>query len=40
MGIDTLKSSRDKVKLKWWYKLASMPEDQYPKQLILVRCGI
>ena len=33
MGIDTLRSRRDKAKLKWWYKLASMPEDRYPKQL-------
>ena len=22
MGLDTLKSCRDKAKLKWWYKLA------------------
>ena len=33
MGIDTLRSHRDKAKLKWWYKLASTPEDRYPKQL-------
>ena len=33
MGIDTLRSCRDKAKLKWWYKLASMPENRYPKQL-------
>ena len=33
MGIDTLRSRRDKAKLKWWYKLASMPENRYPKQL-------
>ena len=25
MGLETLKSRRDKAKLKWWYKLASMP---------------
>ena len=31
MGLDTLKSRR--AKLKWWYKLASTPEDRYPKQL-------
>ena len=39
MGIDTLRSHRDKAELKWWYKLVSMPEDRYPKQL-LVRSGI
>ena len=32
MGLDTLKSRRDNAKLKWC-KLASMPEDRYPKQL-------
>ena len=21
------------MKLKWWYKLATLPEDRYPKQL-------
>ena len=30
---DTLQSRRDKGKLKWWYKLATLPEDRYPKQL-------
>ena len=35
MGIDTLRSCRDKAKLKWWYKLAFMSEDRY-----LVRSGI
>ena len=29
MGLETLKSRRDKVKLKWWY---TMPQDRYPKQ--------
>ena len=24
---------RDRAKLKWWYKLAILPEDRYPKQL-------
>ena len=33
MGIETLKSRRDRAKLKWWYKLATMPEDRSPKQL-------
>ena len=32
MDIDTLRSRRDKAKLKWWYKLASMPKNRYPKQ--------
>ena len=36
MGLETLKSRRDRAtcKLKWWYKLATMPEDRFPKQLI------
>ena len=33
MGLDTLQSHRDRAKLKWWYKLASLPEDRFPKQL-------
>ena len=33
MGLETLKSRRDRAKLKWWYKLAAMPEDRFPKQL-------
>ena len=33
MGFDTLQSRRDRAKLKWWYKLATLPEDRYPKQL-------
>ena len=33
MGLDTLQSRRDTGKLKWWYKLATLPEDRYPKQL-------
>ena len=31
MGLDTLQSRRDRAKLKWWYKLATLPEDRYPK---------
>ena len=27
MGLDTLQSHRDRVKLKWWYKLAALPDD-------------
>ena len=33
MDIGTLRSRRDKAKLKWCYKLAFMTEDRYPKQL-------
>ena len=33
MGLDTLQCHRDRAKLKWWYKLATLPEDRYPKQL-------
>ena len=29
----SLQSCRDRAKLKWWYKLATLPEDRYPKQL-------
>ena len=27
MGLELLSGRRDRAKLKWWYKLASMPED-------------
>ena len=33
LSIDTLQGRRDKAKLKWWYKLVTMPEDRYPKML-------
>ena len=33
MGLDTLQSRSDRAKLKLWYKLATLPEDRYPKQL-------
>ena len=33
MGLETLKSCRDKAKLKWWYKLASMSVRRYPRHL-------
>ena len=33
MGLETLRGRRDRAKLKWWYKLVSMPKDRYPKQL-------
>ena len=33
MGLDALQSRRDRPKLKWWYKLATLPEDRYSMQL-------
>ena len=36
MGLETLKSRSDKAKLKWCYKLATMPQDRYPS----VRSGM
>ena len=33
MGLETLKSRRDKTKLKWWYKLVFMSVRRYPRQL-------
>ena len=33
IGLDTMQSHRDRAKLKLWYKLATLPEDRYPKQL-------
>ena len=33
MGLETLKSRRDKTKLKWWDKLASISVRRYPRQL-------
>ena len=35
MGLDTLQSCRDRAKLKWWYKLATLPEDRYIRSGIL-----
>ena len=34
MGLDTLQSRWDRAKLKWWYKLVTLPENRYPKQLL------
>ena len=28
MGLDTLQSRKDRVKLKWWHKLVTLPEDR------------
>ena len=39
MGLDTLQSRRDRAKLKWWYKLATLPEDRYQSSC-LIRSGI
>ena len=39
MGLETLKSHRDKAKFKWWYKLASMPVRRYPGQFLFIRNG-
>ena len=33
MGLDNLRSPRERDKLKWCYKLASPPEDRFPKQV-------
>ena len=33
MGLDILQSCRNRAKLKLWHKLATLPEDRYPKQL-------
>jgi len=33
MGLETLTSRKDKAKLKWWYKLASMSAERYPRWL-------
>ena len=33
MGLESLRGRRDRAKLKWWYKLVSISEDRYPKQL-------
>ena len=34
MGLDRLQGRRDKNKLMWWYKLAALPGNRYPKKLI------
>ena len=33
MSLEILQSCRYRAKLKWWYKLATFPEDRYTKQL-------
>ena len=32
MGLDSLQGRRDKAKLKWWYKVATMPERRYSRK--------
>ena len=39
MGLDTLQSRRDRAKLKWWYKLATLHEDR-TQSSCLIRSGI
>ena len=34
IGLETLKSRRDRAKLKWWYKVCRLPDNRYPKQLL------
>ena len=34
MGLETLKSRRDRAKLRWWYKVCRLPDNRYPKQLL------
>ena len=38
--LETLKSRRDRAKLKWWYKLVTMPENRFSKQLLSKECNI
>ena len=35
MGLDSLQGCRVKAKLKWWYKLATMPEHRYSRKLFV-----
>ena len=35
MGLDSLQGRRDKAKLKWWYKLATMPEHRYSRKFFV-----
>ena len=34
MGLETLKSRRDRAKLKWWYKVCRLLDNRYSKQLL------
>ena len=33
MGLDSLSSTRDRAKLKWWHSLCTMKGDRYHRQL-------
>ena len=33
MGLDSLQDCRDKAKLKWWYKVATMLDHRYSRKL-------
>ena len=35
MGLDSLQGRRDKAKLKWWYKVATVPEHRYSRKLFV-----
>ena len=35
MGLDSLQGRRDKAKLKWWYKVATMPEHRYSRKIFV-----
>ena len=34
IGLDNFRSHRERANLKWWYKLASLPEEIFPKQFL------
>ena len=40
MSLEVLQGRRDKRKLRWWYKIVSMPLFRYPKQLFLEEWNI
>ena len=40
MGLDTLQSHRNRAKLKWWYKLSTLAEVEYVKQLFNLKWNI
>ena len=35
MGLDSLQGRRDRAKLKWWYKVATMPEHRYSRKVFV-----
>ena len=34
MGLESLKSRRDRCKLKWWYKVNNLDAERYPRLLL------